>query len=183
MARAKAKNPVVIEAGNETTAPPDPLQDRAPKILSASVPESTLLVLHRDSNLVLLLSIWQYVPIQRRSGRKRKEPEPFASNALADWLWSLYRVDHDSIAKLLGKTFPAARIVRRAQRLRLVYPDGTIHPRAEHYLRAATSEALNEMGVVREDRKDRKKREEQERKKAEDAQREATEGGGPDATE
>lgn len=142
--------------------------ERAAATLRESVPESTLLVLHDDEKLRKLLAVWRFVPIRVRSGRKRKLPDdPGASAALVDWLWSNFEIDLDEIRSMLGGTFPARSIVQRAKALRLIYPNGTIHDRAEHYLRAATADALEEMSSVR------KAREEAARER-----RSATTGGG-----
>lgn len=94
----------------------------------------------RDGALQKVLAAWPSVP------RELPEAFPvFAPGELVAWdtLWQGVKVDLAAVADLTGLSSGVAVVTfRRAQGLRLIYPDGTLHAMAKMVLQALLKDAL-----------------------------------------
>lgn len=96
----------------------------------------------KDPVLCNLVVAWSttHVSFARPDG----EP-PADEDARWDWLWTEARWDRDDLANALRITdkVKLRRLVERAKRFRLIYPDGRANQMALQYIRGAISRSLS----------------------------------------
>lgn len=76
---------------------------------------------------------------------------PEDESARWDWLWTETRWDRDDLANALriSDKIKLSRLVERAKRFRLIYPDGQANKMALQYIRGAISRSLSGKGGKR----------------------------------
>ena len=105
---------------------------------SQEVKETAALVVE-DKTLQKVLAAWPMV------GVGDSELAHFAPDDAASWeaVWSGLKIDQAALAELAGLQHgPAVQAFNRAKRLRLIYPDGTVHDLARMVLQRRIKDAL-----------------------------------------
>lgn len=105
---------------------------------SQEVKETAALVVE-DKTLQKVLAAWPMVGVLPSELEHFEPDEPESWNAV----WSGLRVNVDALAELAGLQHGmAVQAFNRAKRLRLIYPDGTIHDLARMVLQRRIKDAL-----------------------------------------
>lgn len=103
--------------------------------------KETAAIALRDSALQKVLAAWPAVPVAVDEAAF----PVFAPGASVPWeaLWEGVQADVPALAELTGLQTGLAMVsFRRAQGLRLIYPDGTLHGMAKMVLQALIKEAF-----------------------------------------
>ncbi len=106
--------------------------------LKSRVRATTALVIEDDRLQQRLLAVWHLVTITE----KHTFPDRFVEESLHELsidslratVWSGIEIGISGVCDLLGKDFPSLAVVDRSRNLLMIYPDGTIHEKAEEIL-------------------------------------------------
>ena len=96
----------------------------------------------KDPVLCNLVVAWSTMPVSFEA--PAGEP-PADEDALWDWYWTGARWDRADLANALRipDKVKLGRLVERAKRFRLIYPDGKVNQMALQYIRGAISRSLS----------------------------------------
>lgn len=105
---------------------------------SQEVKEAAALVVE-DKTLQKVLAAWPMVGVVESDIEHFEPDDPESWDAV----WSGLRIDQAALAELAGLQHgPAVQAFNRAKRLRLIYPDGTVHDLARMVLQRRIKDAL-----------------------------------------
>ena len=111
---------------------------------------ASIQLLHFDHQLERLVGVWPLMsPMCYRTSKAPEMGPPDSVVAMRNWLWGNYKDDPGKIAvsarRLLGPLFPITSKLAQARENLMVYPDMTIHPTAQRYISAKSTQIIKRM--------------------------------------